>query len=405
MFKLIFSLSWRNLWRNYRRSLILITAVSIGVFSLTTTTSLMQAWSDSTLQSGLKNLTGDAQIHAKGYLDDPSIKHLMDYPPQPLLTLLNSEKVAHWAARVNLSAIIQSEYETYPITLVGIHPPSEQNLSFIPDTIKEGIYLSENDDGILIGEKLAKHLQTALGRRVVLMSEASDGTLAQRGFRVVGIFSSNPENESSYIFITLQNAQKMLNINTSITGVSFMLHDMNSLNSFISEVKKSAPSLDVYSWSTLLPLVSAMTQLSDSFIFVWLVIMFIMLSFGIVNTILMALFERTRELGLLQALGLKPKTIFWMVMLETAMLVGFGVIIGLIAGASTIFAFHDGLHLKFLAEGSQWLGAGQIWYPKFDAYEFFSTGIAIWILGIVATMLPVYNTIRKTPVDAINRAT
>jgi ABC-type lipoprotein release transport system permease subunit len=401
--KLTFSLSWRNLWRNYRRSLILIIAVSVGVWSLTSTTSFMQAWSDSTLQSGLKNLTGDGQIHSKSYEDDPTIKHVMNYPNGELLKLLESSEVSHYAPRVNLSSIIQSEYETYPITLVGIEPSREQNLSFIPDSIAKGRYLKDEDSGVIIGEKLAKHLQTEVGRRVVLMSESTDGTLAQRGFKVVGIFSSNPNNESSYIFITLKNVQKMLKLDNNITGVSFKLHDMSLLDSYISKIKKVAPELEVYSWQRLLPLVSAMTQLSDSFIFVWLVIMFILLSFGIVNTILMALFERTRELGLLQALGLKPKTIFWMVMLETTMLIGFGVIVGLILGAITILSFHNGIDLKFLAAGSQWLGAGEIWYPKFNVYEFFSTGIAIWVLGIIATVLPVYNTIRKTPIDAINK--
>jgi ABC-type antimicrobial peptide transport system permease subunit len=119
----------------------------------------------------------------------------------------------------------------------------------------------------------------------------------------------------------------------------------------------------------------------------------------------MSLFERTRELGLLQALGLKPRLIFLQVILETALLVGMGVLAGMIVGAATIFAFHGGLNLGFLALGAQWLGAGQVLYLHFTVSNFFGTGLLIWVLGVGASLWPAWRAVRKTPIDAINRAT
>jgi ABC-type lipoprotein release transport system permease subunit len=407
---LLFELAWRNLWRNWRRTLILLLAVGVGVWSLTSSSALMQAWSASSLDVGLRNMTGQGQVHATGYRDDPGISHRMPVPKGRLQDLLDSDKVAHWATRISVPAVIQSEYETYPVTLTGIVPEREQGLSFIADTISQGQYLKGRDDGgLLLGRKLASRLHTGFGRRVVLMSQAVDGTLAERGFRVVGVFSSNPDNETSLVFTGLATSQAMLGLQhdngAEITGVSFALHDIAGLGNYIDELRAAAPQMDIQPWSVLLPLVSAMTKLSDSFVWIWLAIMFTLLAFGIVNTLLMSLFERTREFGLLQALGLKPKLIFLQVTLETVLLVGLGVIMGLLAGAATIYAFHDGLDLGFLAAGAQWLGAGQVLYPRFIPGEFFGTGLLIWVLGVGASLWPAWRAVRKTPIDAINRVT
>ena len=409
-FGLLLELAWRNLWRNWRRTLILLLAVGVGVWSLTSTSALMQAWSASTLNAGLRNMTGQGQIHAAGYRDDPNVSHRMPMPSGQLRHLLDGSKVAHWAPRVSVPAVIQSEYETYPVTLIGIMPSREQGLSFIADTISRGRYLKGGDDsGLLLGRKLAARLHTGLGRRVVLMSQAADGALAERGFQVVGIFSSNPDNETGLVFTGLATSQAMLGLrdgaNGEVTGVSFSLRDLDRLSAFIRDLRAAAPRLDIQPWSVLLPLASALSQLSDSFVWIWLAIMFALLAFGIVNTLLMSLFERTRELGLLQALGLKPRLIFAQVTLETALLVGLGVAIGLLAGAGTLYAFHDGLDLGFLAAGAQWLGAGQVLYPRFVPGEFFGTGLLIWVLGVTASLWPAWRTVRKTPIDAINRAT
>ncbi|MEJ2345355.1 MAG: FtsX-like permease family protein [Gammaproteobacteria bacterium] len=405
-FTLLLELAWRNLWRNWRRTLILLLAVGVGVWSLTSSSALMQAWSASSLNAGLRNMTGQGQIHATGYRDDPSVTHRMPMPSGRLLHLLDDAKVAHWAPRVSVPAVIQSEYETYPVTLTGIVPARERGLSFIADTISRGHYLKGADDsGLLLGRKLAARLHTALGRRVVLMSQGAGGALAERGFRVVGIFSSNPDNETNLVFTGLATSQAMLGLHGTITGVSFNLHDIAGLNGYIGDLRAAAPQLDIQPWSTLLPLVDAITKLSDSFVWIWLAIMFALLAFGIVNTLLMSLFERTRELGLLQALGLKPRLIFLQVLLETVLLVGIGVAVGLLAGGATIYAFHGGLDLGFLAAGAQWLGAGQVLYPRFVAGEFFGTGLLIWVLGVGASLWPAWRTVRKTPIDAINRTT
>ncbi len=404
--RLLLSLAWRNLWRNPRRTALMLVAVGVGVWSMLTCTAALQAWNASSLDAALKDMTGQGQIHAKGYLDDPGVAHRMARPSGKLLALLNGHAIRQWAPRVRVPAAIQSEYETWPAGMIGIDPVREQGLSFIAGAVTEGRELdSGNAPGILLGRKLAKRLHTGIGKRVVVMSQDSSGALAERGFRVVGLFSASPQAEDRYVFVGLAQAQDMLGIGRNVSEIAFDLREGENLPAFIARLRSAAPDLDIQSWETLRPLTKAITQIMDGFIDVWIVILFVLMAFGIVNTLLMSLHERVRELALLQALGLRPGLIFGQVTLESALLVVLGIFAGAALAFATIQAFHNGLDLGFLARGAQWFGAGKVLYPKFKASQFIGTGILVWILGIVAGLWPTWRIVRRVPIEAISRST
>ncbi len=401
---LISSLAWRNLWRNPRRTGLLLVAVGIGVWSMLAFTALLHAWNASSLEVALKDLTGQGQIHARGYRDDPGVAHRMAPPPARLLSLLDGPEVRQWAPRVRVPAAIQSAYKTWPISLVGIDPARERGLSFIATAVHQGQSLTSPDaDGIVLGRKLAKRLHTNIGKRIVLMSQDSGGGLAERGFRVIGLFSASSEIEERYAFVSINQARTMLGLGQDITGITFDLHDRHGLHGFIGRLRQAAPGMDIQPWQTLRPMTKAMNQLMSSFTWVWLVIIFVLMSFGIVNTLLMSLHERLRELALLQALGLRPRLIFAQVTLESALIMLLGVFIGMLLAAATILAFHDGLDLGFLARGAEWLGAGRVLYPQFDPVDFATTGALVWVLGIATGLWPIWRMVRRVPIEAINR--
>lgn len=403
--RLLFALAWRNLWRNPRRTGLVLVAVVVGVWSMVSFTALLQSWSASSLDTALRNLTGQGQIHAPDYLDDPNVMHRFAPPSGPLLQLLGGPAVQRWAPRVRVPAAIQSEYETSPVTLVGIDPARERGLSFIADAVQAGHGLEGADDrGILLGRKLAHRLQTGIGKRVVLMSQNSSGQLAERGFRVIGLFSAAPRVEDHYAFVGLQQAQIMLGMGRDISEIAFDLHRMNRLDSFIHRLRRAAPKLDIQSWDALRPMTRAMNRFSDGFVQIWLVIMFVLMAFGIVNTLLMSLHERVRELALLQALGLRPRLIFAQVTMEAALVVLLGVGLGAALAAATILAFHDGLYLGFLARGAQWLGAGRVLYPQLNVSQLVGIGLLVWVLGIAVGLLPTWRMVRRVPIEAINRS-
>lgn len=401
---LLLSLAWRNIWRNPRRTGLLLTAVGVGVWSMLSFTALLKAWNASSLDTALKDMTGQGQVHARGYLDDPGVAHRLPPPSGALRVLLDSRAVKQWAPRVRVPAAIQSEYETWPVTMVGIDTARERDLSFIATAVSMGSSLDASDTGILLGRKLARRLHTGIGKRVVLMSQDSTGALAERGFRVVGLFSASPRAEDQYAFVGIRQAQAMLVMGKDISEIAFALHDMAGLQAFIARLRAAVPSADVQSWTTLRPMTKAMNQLMDGFVDVWIVIMFALMAFGIVNTLLMSLHERVRELALLQALGLRPTLIFAQVTLESALVVVLGVTIGTVIAAATVLAFHNGLHLGFLAQGSEWLGAGRVLYPQLALSLFARIALLVWFLGVAACLLPTWRIVRRVPFEAISRS-
>ena len=228
-FPMLITIAWRNLWRNHRRSLIMLAAIAIGLWGMIWMTALMRGMVDQMIDDAISTLSGHIQIHAEGYMDDPSIGHtLPDVTQNPQLhTLLNSQQVTAWSQRIRVPAVIRSERDIYGITLVGIDPQREKGLSFIADSVTEGQYLEAADDGhVLLGRKLIEQLETKLGRRIVLMSQDPDNNIAERGFRISGVFDTDLQTtETSYVFAGIETVRKMLKMGSGVSEISLLGHD------------------------------------------------------------------------------------------------------------------------------------------------------------------------------------
>lgn len=184
-------LAWRNLWRNARRTVITLIVVSVGLWSVLIFNAFLNAWSESGKQTTLSVLIGEAQIHAPGYMDDPNIELLMPTPDPALRAALDDPAISHWASRLIVPGVVQSEYKTLPVSILGVDPKDEMIVSSLPAQVVEGRYLaSQTDAGVVLGESLAERLETGLGRRVILMSQNTSGALSEQSFDVVGIFLS-----------------------------------------------------------------------------------------------------------------------------------------------------------------------------------------------------------------------
>ena len=169
---LLLTLAWRNLWRHTRRTLMILFAFALGVWSMVVLAAITRGSMEQQLDRSILNLTGHVQLHAPGFRDDPVIEHQMSAPDGALTEAFAGKDVSAWANRVRAPAVIASERESAGVTLIGIEPERETGLSFIPGAVTEGRYLeSAEDQGLLLGRKLAERLETGLGRRVVLMSQ------------------------------------------------------------------------------------------------------------------------------------------------------------------------------------------------------------------------------------------
>jgi ABC-type lipoprotein release transport system permease subunit len=406
-YSMLVTVAWRNLWRNHRRTLIMLTAIAIGLWGMIWMTALMRGMVDQMIDSSISTLSGHIQIHAEGFLDDPSIERSM--PPArdnpALLALLDSPRVTHWSERIRVPAVIRSERDVFGVTLVGINPQQENGLSFIADSVTEGEYLADTHDShVLIGRKLLERLETKPGRRIVLMSQDPDNNIAERGFRIGGIFDTDLQaTETSYVFTGIETARALLKMGNGVSEISLLGPDYRNLDALAADVRAAAGEADTKTWLELDTYMASMLDVMDGVIFVWFGIIFLALSFGLVNTLLMAVFERTREIGLLQALGMPPGNILTMVLVESVIMLLIGLAAGNLLSWLTILPIQDGIDISAVAAGLEWAGMSSTLLPAVKSPDVLLANAIVLLLGIAASLFPAWRASRKVPVEAITR--
>jgi len=384
-----------------------MTAVIIGVWSMICLGSLMRGVANQMVRNGISTLTGHIQVHRTGYRSDPVIENSMtdlQRVETALERILPGEAV--WAPRVRVNAVASNARHSGGVTLVGIDPDKEAGLSFISDAITEGGYLRpEEKNGIIIGKALADKFETGLSRKLVLMSQDTNQEIASSAFRIVGIFRAEMETtEEQFVFVTLKAAQDMLKLTQGISEISILLPDYRGADQVATALRQGLDSADyeIHTWRELLPIATAVLKLYDWFIFVWFLVIFIAMGFGIVNTMLMAVFERIREFGLVKALGMRPWGIIKEVLIETFFLLVIGMVIGNALGFTTVFLLADtGIDLSAMADGLEYAGMSRVIFPVMQAKDVITANLVVFILGLVVSVYPAVKAARFRPVKAL----
>lgn len=404
-FGMLLRLSWRNLWRNHRRTYIMLGAISVGVWAMIFMTALMRGMVDDMLNQGIRNLPGHIQIQHPEFLDDPSVVNSMDEPDGELLIALNQPGAKRWASRIKVPAVIASERESRGINLIGVEAEAESDISGIPAQISAGRFLESNHDkGVVIGAKLAQRLETRLGKRVVVMSQDPDNSISERGFRVVGIYRAEmPGLEEYNVYAALGSLQKLLRIEGRVSQVILVDEDYRDIDTLYRRIERVTPAtLDIKPWYEIDSYLAAMFNMMDGFVLVWVIIIFLALSFGLVNTLVMAVFERVREIGLIQALGMRPQLIVYQILLESLMLLLIGLLIGNGLALITVKPLESGLDVSAVAEGMAMMGVGSVLYPKLTLDDMLLANSVVIVLGILTSILPAWRAAHLDPVRALN---
>ena len=397
-------LARRYLWRNHRRTLIMIGAIAVGAWAMIFMTALTRGMVDQVLDDGISALPGHVQMHDPGFLDDPSIGNRIALDDEALAALFADAGFRGWASRVRVPAVVMSERESRGVTLLGIDPAAERDFSFVDYDAVDGRFLEGPDDrGVVIGRRLAGKLETGVGKRVVVMSQDPENELADRGFRVVGLFRANmPAFEESYVFIGKRTAQEMLRIGGATTEVVFVGDDYRDVEPLYDAVVAAVDdSVEVRRWYEVDAYLGTMLRVMDGFVLIWVVVIFLALSFGLVNTLVMAVFERVREIGLMMALGMKPRMILGQIIVESMLLLAVGLAIGDVLAWASIQPIKDGLDISIVAEGMEMMGAASVLYPKLLLYDVVLANVVVMILGFLASLSPAWRASRYEPVEAI----
>ena len=405
-FMVIVMLAWRNLWRNHRRTIVMLAAISVGVWAMIFMTALTRGMVSDMVHDGLRTLPGHVQAHHPLYRDDPSVGNLLPMTDSEIHAAFANAEFVGWAARVRVPAIISSERESRGVTLLGVDPQQEASIAAIGRYVVAGRNLeSADDNGVIIGRKLAEKLDTELGKRIVLMSQDPDNDIADRGFRIVGLFEANlAVNEEAFVFAGKKAVQKMLRIGDQVSEVAVVGDDYRDVALLQAGVSaRLGDATETLAWQDLNSYLASMLRVMDGFVLVWMIVIFLALSFGLVNTLAMSVFERVREIGLMLALGMRPASILGQIVIESVFLLTLGLIIGNALSIASIIPLQDGIDISAVAQGMEMMGASSILYPELLVKDIVTANIVVLLLGFVASLSPAWRASRYEPIEAITK--
>lgn len=405
-FLIIVLLAWRNLWRNHRRTIVMVSAITVGVWAMIFMSALMRGMVNEMVRDGIRALPGNVQVHHPDFRDDPSVANLIPTADSVLTAAFSTAGFDGWASRVRVPAIISSERESRGVTLLGVDPAREITIDAIGSVVADGRNIADvNDTGVVLGRKLAETLETEIGKRVVLMSQDPDNEIADRGYRVVGLFEANLEvYEESFVFTGKATLQKMLRIDDAVSEFAVLHGDYRDLELLTSEVRALAGGgVEVLPWQELAPYLGSMLGVMDGFVLVWMVVVFLALSFGLVNTLVMAVFERVREIGLMLALGMRPASILGQIIIESLLLLVAGLLLGNALAVASVVPLQDGIDISAVAAGMEMFGASSVLYPELNTADVITADLVVLILGFFASLSPAWRASRYEPIEAITK--
>lgn len=401
-------IAWRNLWRHTRRTFVILLAMVVGVWAMVFFSAFMRGMMTDMVRQNTSNLTGHIQVQAPGYFENPVIENRIgDFPAVERVVDELVPEDARWSARLRVGAMIRSSRGAFGASLVGIIPNDERGVSFIGEARIEGEGLNASENGILVGLALLDRLEAKIGHRLVVDAQDADGQIVSRAFRIVGVFRGQMEAvEKQFVFCNRGTLQEMLKVGDNVSEFSVVLPDVNESESLAGQIREQLPSGEyvVLSWSQMVPFMNAYLDSMDVYALIWNLVVFIAMAFGLVNSVLMAVFERVREFGLVRALGVTPRGIIAGVLIETSMLLVLGLIAGCVLSEATILVLaKTGIDFSAFQDGSEYFGISRIIYPVSEGLDYVRACFTVIVLGLLVSLYPAFKAARITPVQAMLR--
>jgi len=401
----VIALSWKNVWRNPLRSSVVIISVVLGVWAALFTAAFMNGMILQYMDVQLSNVISHIQIHSKEWDEERVPAAVISNADEVLRELRSDAALKQVVSRVVVDGLISSSANSYGVTVKGIDYASEPTVTNLHTFMREGEYLGdEGRNSIIIGTKLAKRLQVQLNSRIVLNVQDVEGALTAGAFRITGIFHSpDARVNENMVFVRQGDLANLILKPDAIHEIAILLDDYKLADSQVARLD-SIYGLSAQSWGDISPALRYTDSVTDITLYIFMIIIVIALMFGIVNTMLMAVLERTPELGMLMAVGLSRAKAFQMIMYETMMLTLIGAPFGIALSALTVYyTGMYGIDLSAFAQGLEMFGMSYMIYPEISVDQYVSNAFIIAFAAVIAAILPSWKALRLNPVEAIRK--
>ncbi len=403
-------MAWRNIWRNPRRTILTISAIAFASTLLVFMLSFQLGSYGAMINASVRIHTGHLQVQAKGYQDKKSMRLVVPDPVAVGGILDKVPEVDAYTFRANAFSLASSKERTYGIIVIGIDPVREAGVSTLKKLVRQGSYLVKGEtDQALVGELLAKNLRVGLGEELTILGQGRDGSIAATVIKVKGIYSSGmDEFDRSSIHIPLKIFQdvysmrgavhEVVAIGTSLSDVSEM---KNATRTGLRKLDQKYP-LVALDWDEIMPgLLQAIEMDLVSGIIFWFILI-VVVAFSILNTFLMAILERTREFGVLMAIGTTPRRLTKLLLIESTAMTVIGIVIGIIAGCLLTWYFQvHGLDLGGASELMSQYGISGRMYPQLSLITALSGPGAVLLITFLTALYPAFKVRRLRPVEAM----
>jgi ABC-type lipoprotein release transport system permease subunit len=406
MGRMIWSIAWRNIWRNKLRSLIMLSAIAIGLFAGVFSAGFYQGMADTRLKTGIKTEVSHIQIHLPGYMVEKEISQYMETTNLVVEKINSLNEIEGASRRIIAECFFKTAHGTRGIRIIGIEPDRESKVTDVFERIVEGNYLEEDSriPRILVGNKLREKLKLKLNSKVPVDIVDIHGNFSSRLYKVCGFYATNNSGyDEMTAFVKFEELRSQLDLpDDAAHEIAVYLKPETDLDGVKQKLTHEIPvSLEVKSWREINKDLALITESMDQYmlIFVWIILL--ALAFGIINTMLMVVLERTKELGMLMAIGMHKIRVFSMIILESVFLSLTGGLMGIAIGYWVIKIFEKRPIVLEMFKGFEQYGYSSEVYTSLPLSMVFKIAGLVVILGVVSAIYPAIKAIRLDPANTI----
>ena len=470
---MILSISWKNIWRNKTRSLVILIAITLGLLAGVFSVGVMMGMVEQRVESAIHNEVSHVQIHHPKFLENDEMEYTINKPEEIKNALQNIDDVAAISGRLKINAMANTSGNSSGVTILGVHPEAEKQVTDIDNNIIQNtgsFFEDDRTNQIVIGEKLADKLNLVnykitdetlmqlkntklddeiiasldslkgktfrseedfvekltliLGEKktsryerliknhaedfrtrskIVLTFQDTEGNLTGGAFRVAGIFHiDNSAFEERMAFVQYDDLARIAGFSeNAVHEIAVLANKRAQSSNIASAINDSFPGVEARIWTEIQPDLALTTEYIELSYYIIIIFILLALAFGIINTMLMAVLERIKELGMLMAIGMNRLRVFGMIMLETVYLTLTGAIIGMAIGQGLIQFFAEkGIDLSMYAEGFEAIGYGAVIYPEITLRFYLGVTLLVVATGIMSSIYPAMKALRLNPVEA-----
>jgi ABC-type lipoprotein release transport system permease subunit len=410
-------IAWRNLWWNPRRTLIAMSAIGLGYAMLMFVASLMAGLRQQMIESGTDLLLSDVEVHAPDYYPDRPINRTLGgrngTDVSALVAAIAADpRIQAVSPRVYAYGLVSATHQSAGAQLLGVVPDLEQKITVLQTRMVKGTYLSKRvPKGVVMGDKLATAIGVDVGSEIVLLTPAADGSTGNDLYTITGFFHTGLDDmDRGLVLMPLTSLQELLRLPAGrIHEVGIKLRDITTAQTTAAalgvQLGKTL-SVQVRPWQELAPELADYVQFNRRVTYILFFIFFLSAAMGIVNTMLMSIIERTRELGVLMALGMRPAEVVVLIVMEAASLAGASLVLGAMLGAPILWYLQvHGLNLGGNRGAISLAGivVGPLWYGRPDFAAYTQAALGLTFTALLAALYPALRAARFRPAEALRK--